>query len=425
MNEYDYERSHERGSIKMKILHFVHCYLPIYGGTTTRLCNLLSNEINQHYLYISQVQSENIPDNVGALSEEEDFGNIKVRRCKLVREFKVKIPFINTFRYIKINSDRLMNFVKEEDFDIVHGHNPIEFATASTKYAKKKNIPFVYEVHGLTTDTPILKKKRYIPELAYSSTRLFLRLNEKEIFKNADAIITQTNAMKQRITDLFDIDLDKIKIAPNGVDESKFDPINWHQKGEKLRREKKWVDKTVFMYSGFLDDINGIHFFLDTIKELPDDIKGDIKVVILGRGPLQEYVKDMSKENSNLIEYLGLVNYDDMPEYYSACDVFVIPRPSTLPAECLIPMKLLEAMAMEKILLGSDVGGITEVVTNNKNGIIFRKDSKDDLLKKISYIAEKIESLDEIRNRARKDVITRYNWEKSREMLQNVYESVI
>jgi len=82
-------------------------------------------------------------------------------------------------------------------------------------------------------------------------------------------------------------------------------------------------------------------------------------------------------------------------------------------------------MVMEKIVLGSDVGGITEVVTNNKNGIIFKKENKDELLKKISYIVENIEKMDGIREQARKDIIEKYRYERSRGLLQNVYESVM
>jgi glycosyltransferase involved in cell wall biosynthesis len=385
----------------------------------------LSDGTNEYYLYVPQPPYGGYPNNISILKEEEDFGNIKVRRCKLAEDFKVKIPVINTFRYIEINSERLANSVKEEGFEIVHGHNPSEFATAAMKYAKKGNIPFVYEAHGLAADAPTLKKKRYIPNVAYSSIRQLFKLKEKKIFQSANAIITQTNAMKQRIMNVFGVDAAKINIVPNGVDESKFNPIKWHQKGQELREEKNWIDKTIFMYSGFLDDINGIDFFLSNIKELPEDIKREIKVVVLGRGPLQKYVEDISKEESGLIEYLGLVNYNDIPIYYNACDVFVIPRPSTLPAENLIPMKLLEAMAMEKIVLGSDVGGITEVVTNNKNGVVFKKGDKDDLFKKISYIVENIENMDDLRKQARKDVINKYSWQKSRERLRNVYEAVI
>ena len=251
---------------KMKILHFAHCFFPIYGGTTTRLYNLLSDGTNEYYLYVPQPPYGGYPNNISMLKEEEDFGNIKVRRCKLVEAFKVKIPVINTFRYIEINSNRLVNFVKEEGIEIVHGHNPSEFAAAAKKYAKRENIPFVYEAHGLMADAPMLKKKRYIPKVAYSSIRQLFKLKEKKIFQSADAIVTQTNEMKQRIMNVFGVDADKINIVPNGVDENKFNPINWHQKGNELREEKNWIDKTIFMYSGFLDDINGIDFFLNNIN---------------------------------------------------------------------------------------------------------------------------------------------------------------
>ena len=93
----------------MKVLHFAGSFFPVYGGTTTRLYNLLSDKTNEHYLYVPKAPSEYM----NKLKEEEDFGNIKVRRFnKLVDDFKIKIPVINTFRYVKIKSNKLVNFVK-------------------------------------------------------------------------------------------------------------------------------------------------------------------------------------------------------------------------------------------------------------------------------------------------------------------------
>jgi len=405
-----------------KILHFAHSFFPIYGGTTTRLYNLLSNEINEHYLYIPQVPYSGYPDNMNMLREKEVFGNIKVRRCKLFNNFKHKIPVINKFRYIKINSNRLVDSVKEGKFGIVYGHNPLEFATAAMKYAKKNKLPFLYETHGLTIDEILSKKRQRVLSSVCLLVSLFFKLRERKIFHAADLIITQTEMMKERLTKLFNIDRNKIKIIPNGVDKSKFDPVAWDLNGKELRKERGWNDKIIFMYSGFLDDINGIEFFLNNIIELPENIKRQIKVLVIGRGPLQKFVEDVSKEERGLIEYNGLVNYNEMPMYYSACDVFVVPRPSTLPAETLIPMKLLEAMAMEKIVLGSNVAGITEVVMNSNNGVIFQKGDREDLFKKVGYIVQNITKMDNVRKQARRDVVNKYSWEESRERLQNIYE---
>lgn len=408
-----------------KILHFAHSFFPIYGGTTTRLYNLLSDGINEHFLYVPQAPSSYFPEDMGILNDEDVFENIKVQRCKLFNHFKVRIPLVSALRKIKLNSKILMTSVERKDIQIVHGHNPLEFATAAMKYAKKNKLPFLYEAHGLTIDDILSKKRQRVLNSVCLLTSLFYKLRERKIFHAADLIITQTEMMKGRITKLFNIDRNKIKIIPNGVDKSKFDPVAWDLKGKELRKERGWNDKIIFMYSGFLDDINGIEFFLNNIIELPENIKRQIKVLVIGRGPLQKFVEDVSKEERGLIEYNGLVNYNDMPMYYSACDVFVVPRPSTLPAETLIPMKLLEAMAMEKIVLGSNVAGITEVVMNSNNGVIFQKGDREDLFKKVGYIVQNITKIDNVRKRARKDVINKHSWKESRERLQNLYEAII
>lgn len=409
----------------MKILHFAHSFIPIFGGTTTRLSNLLSDTRNEHYLYVPQVPNRYVVDNFGKLKNQDVYGNITVRRCKLVNNLKLKNSILDDVFYLKNATKRLINSVKEKDIQIVHGHSPLEFAISALKYVKNNNLPFVYEVHGLIADIPIHQKKQGKIKIRNKLKINIFLLNEKKIFERADVIITQTSIMKNRITHIHKIDSGKIKIIPNGVDTEKFDPIKWRDKGSDLRKRKNWIGKIIFMYCGFLDDINGLDFFLEAVQELPDQIKQEIKIVILGRGPLKEYVDNMSKKESNLIEYLGLVNYDEMPMYYSACDVFVIPRPSTLPAETLMPMKLLEAMAMGKIVLGSNVGGIKEVLKNNENGIVFQKGNKDEFLKKMVYIVENMKNISNIGKQARKDVIDTYSWQKSREMLQNVYKQVI
>ena len=153
-------------------------------------------------------------------------------------------------------------------------------------------------------------------------------------------------------------------------------------------------------------------------------MKCKIKVIVMGRGPLQNYVESMSNKESNLIEYLGLINYNDMPTYYSASDVHVIPVPSGIVWESGPATKLFEGMAMKKIVLGSDVGGMTDVITNKKNGVIFHKEDKNDLLKKIDYIIDNIQNMDDIRTQARKDIIEKHSWEKSRELLQQDYETI-
>lgn len=409
----------------MKILHFAYGFIPIYGGTTTRLLNLLSDIRNKHYLYVPFPSSGSLPNNIGKLENHDVFGNIYVRRCNLIDNSKFKNLLATGFISMEVNPRIFIKSVKEKDFQIVHGHNPLGCAIAAMKYSKKNNLPFVYEAHDILADRPLNQKEgKSFKEISQPRMNPII-LKEKRVFGAANAIITQTNAMKRRIINIYDIDTNKVHIIPNGIDGERFNPEQWNAQSNELKKKKNWIGKVIFMYIGFLDNINGVSFFLDAVNELQENIKCKIKIVIVGRGPLQNYVETMSKNKESLIEYLGVVNYEEMPIYYSACDVFVIPRPSSLPAETLTPVKLLEAMAMEKLVLGSDAGGLLEVLKNNENGIIFKKGNKEDLLKKIIFLVKNIETMDHIMKQARKDAIQNFSWQRSRKLLQDVYNSVV
>lgn len=404
----------------MKVLHFAHCFFPVCGGTTTRLYNMLANGVNEHFLYVPQAPSPYVPASLGRLNDEDVFNNIKVRRVSLAYGGR-RFSFL---RRMEARSDGLVSYVKERDIQIVHGHSPIEFAVAAMKYSKQNSLPFIYEVHGALTVDILKVEQRDLSALLYFLLIKVMKRVEKRVFESADYIITYTGKVKQRIVELYSVNEDRVIVIPHGVDENKFHLGLWSKKGEEVRRKEGWKEKVVLMYTGFLDKINGIDFFLECTKDLPSEVKKKVKVVILGQGPLQKYVERVSGEK-DFIEYLGSVDYKDVPMYYSSCDIFVIPRPSTLPAETALPVKLLEAMAMQRIVLVSDVGGMADVVVNTENGFVFRKGDCKDLVEKITYLVENVDDLGYVGKRARNDVIHKYNWRKAREDMQEIYEKVV
>ena len=408
----------------MRIVHFTSSFLPVYGGTTTRLSNLLADPINQHYLYIPQLPRSYFPENIGTINDQDVYGNITVHRCKLLDSSKYKNPVIKTLISLGINPSRLTKSVIEKDFNIVHGHNPISYALASMNYARDHHLPFLYEAHDVIADNISLQKGWKVLQHLNQFPLNPLVFMEKKIFTRADALITQTHAMKQRITTVYKLKDKEIAIVPNGINVDEFDPKIWNAKGSEIRKKMNWSDKIVFMYSGYLDHINGIDFFLNAVQDLPASTTRKMKIILLGRGPLQDFVESMSKKECDLIDYRGLVPYSEMPVYYNACDVFVIPRPSTLPSETLMPVKLLEAMSMEKIVLGSNVGGMIEVLKDNVNSVVFQKENKEDFLKKIAFIVEQSTAMKSMGRQARQDVAREYSWEKSRKKLQEVYTAL-
>ena len=112
-----------------------------------------------------------------------------------------------------------------------------------------------------------------------------------------------------------------------------------------------------------------------------------------------------------------------MPVYYQMCDIFVIPRPYTLSAEILTPLKLLEVMAAAKPVLGSNVGGIAEVIRHGDNGYLFEKGNLTSLKNTLLEALDTDNDL--IGNNARKTVVLNYNWDNSARILQKVYEDLV
>jgi hypothetical protein len=94
-------------------------------------------------------------------------------------------------------------------------------------------------------------------------------------------------------------------------------------------------------------------------------------------------------------------------------------------AETLLPLKLLEAMAMGKTVLVSDVAAMAEVVTDERNGLVFEKGNHDDFLRKLEAMAASGGGLENLGRRARQDVLDKYSWETSRRQLQSVYDALM
>jgi glycosyltransferase involved in cell wall biosynthesis len=235
-------------------------------------------------------------------------------------------------------------------------------------------------------------------------------------------VIVQTEAHRRRVLELFRVDPERTFVIPMGVDEDEFDPQKWAAQGKELRERHGWEDKVVFMYNGYLGDTNGVEPLLRAAAQLPAEIKRRLRVVVLGRGPLKELVSELCRAEPGLLENLGLVDYREMPAYYSAVDVVAIPLAPILLWECNNPTKLLEAMAMENIVLASDVHGITELMEDGRTGVTYVKGDLGDLARQMVRIVEEFDGLTEMRKQARTAIVKARSWRACRAMQEAVYD---
>ena len=411
----------------LRVLHFAGTYLPVPGGTTRRLQNMLASPENEHVLFVPWPSASQCPAGANAVRAEESQGHIHIRRVAFPQSgwWSTRFPLGSNLR-------RARKFVKRaesETADILHGHNPLACALASLHFKRQHALPMVYEVHGIMQDADNLSRAPAAHGLANRvRCGLLRRLTarfERQVLRAADRLIVQTGASERRLMELYGLKEKPINVIRNGVDPQAFDPTRWQSQRSQLRHQHRWDDHVVCLYAGYLNPVNGIDFLLEALPRLTGAVRRRIKIVLLGRGPLEHAVGSAADQHRDLMEYRGLVQPDEMPAYYAACDVFLIPRPSSLPGETLLPMKLLEAMAMKKTLLVSNVAAMAEVITDGQNGLVFENGDSDDFLRKLATVAERNGELEALGCRARQDVLDKYTWEASRQQLQSVYETLL
>lgn len=411
----------------LNIIHFAHTFIPIYGGTTTRLMNLFMGDGNRHTIVVPGLGSPYVPKTVDHLNPDDTYGNIKVRRVPLTVRSGGKSALFPAMHQLKgwyAASSRLIDYGLEEGvYNLVYGHNPMEFALAALRTSSSGRLPLIYEVHGLFKDT-ICFSKNPIKNLINRLNGSFVKNLERRIIRRASRIIVQTASMQRRIVQEYGVPAGRIGIIYNGVDTDLFSPGKYLEPASRVREELSATDKVVFSYFGFLDENNGIKFFLDALEKLPTEVKDHILVRIVGRGPYSDLVRIFSSGHP-FMQFIGLVRYEEMPVHYSITDVFVIPRPSNAATENLVPMKLLEAMSMEKIVLVSDVGGMTEVVQNGWNGLTYRASDQEAFIRLITEIAGNPSHFKHLGINAGKSVRENYTWAKARMILRGIYEEVL
>jgi glycosyltransferase involved in cell wall biosynthesis len=393
----------------MKILHFTSAFFPEYSGTTTRLYNLLSN---LPYEIVLVTSDRTIKNEVIELKEEY-FNNIKVKRvCLQPNNYLAATAPLRYIHTIWQKPRILIDIVKSEQFDIIHAHNLSLSAQAAQKISKKINKPFIMDLHYISQDYSSKGVKGVL-------NTIYINEMAKKL-KSCNHIIVLTKSLKEWVLSNYNLEEDKITVVPNGADINKFAlKKEYKKKTEELKDSLNLLDNVV-MYAGFMDRINGMSDFARIIPSIITK-NPETSFVFIGHGPEEDEIIALSKKYPQ-VKFLPMVPYDAMPIYYQMCDLFVIPRPSTISAETVTPLKLLEVMAMEKPVLGSDVGGIGEVIRHGENGYLFEKGNMESFKKTLLEVLDTDNT--QIGRNARKTIVDNYTWDKSAKILQKVYEGL-
>jgi len=175
--------------------------------------------------------------------------------------------------------------------------------------------------------------------------------------------IAVSNALKTRLIRERKIPADRISVIYNGVELNRYNPDRYNSK--EIRRSLD-IDNNVLVVGtiGRLVYQKGFSYFLEAAKRVYSE-KEQIRFVIVGHGPEENNLKKMAEAIgiSNVCIFTG--QRFDIPELLSAFDVFVLS--SVLEG---LPRIVIEAMAMERPIVATDIEGVREELTHERSGLL-------------------------------------------------------
>lgn len=217
----------------------------------------------------------------------------------------------------------------------------------------------------------------------------------------------------------------KFKVIPPGVDTERFRLLA--NKSVFFNREREIPKNRPLVLSfGRLIEWKGFQHLIDAMDLIQTDPLPYL--LIGGRGPLRKQLENQvhKKGLQDRIKFLGQIPYENIHYYYNAIDIFVLP--SIIDREGNtegLGVVLLEALACGTPCVASNVGGITDIIKDGKNGFLVKPGNPEALAERITELIED----DSLRRRmgveGRKFIENNFSWQaKARELL-NLYQNLI
>lgn len=341
-----------------------------------------------------------VHDNVHKVKPEADI--------QVIRPGFIKEPGLNYASLYFTHKNEIKKQIKEFEPDIIMGLGLLNAYTGS-KLAKANNIPFVYYLIDVLY--------ALIPEKAFQS--FGKQVNIKAI-KNADLVITINQKLSELAVELGSTE-DKTILIDAGIDLNDFDP---ELDDSSIRNEYNISpDDTVLFFMGFIYEFAGMKELAIELGKNKDKYP-KMKILIVGDGDAYERLKEI-KEEYDLGDQLILTGrqpYERIPEFLASADFCLLP--AYIDEEIMqdiVPIKLYEYLAMEKVVIATELPGISREFGYG-NGIEYVQKAEE-----VLELAQKILDNGEYEELSKKgrEYVKSNDWEAITDKFENAMKNLL
>jgi len=272
-----------------------------------------------------------------------------------------------------------------------------------------------------------LVKNRTLASGARPEPALRIRV-EGEIAHQADLLVASTQDESEDLVRAYGAPRERVFVVPPGVDLSAFQPTE----REQARRKIGFGDGRLLLFVGRLERLKGVEVAIRALALLRDRKHDDVRLLILGEDSRniagrdgeeseKQRLKTIASELGvrDRVDFVGSVAHDDLPSYYGAADVCVMPSHSES-----FGLVGLEAQACGCPVVAAGVSGLRSVVRDEVSGYLIDGHDPAAYAERIGRLLSDPELAQQMGRRGRL-LAQRFSWSRTAEGLQQLFDGEI
>ncbi len=321
-------------------------------------------------------------------------------------ERQKKFPY-RQWQVITRSPKYYIELVKDMKPNLIHAHFAVD-GVCALPLAKELGIPLITTFHGF--DATVSRKALI---LSGSPSWINYALIRKKFSYQGDFFICISDFIYKKVIEM---GFPKEKTVRHyiGVDT------------ENIKPKFKEFSSFQIVHVARLVETKGTEYLLKAIAKARQKLE-NIELKIIGDGPLKEFLISMSSRLgiSRSVDFLGIQPHNEVIKFMRASDLVVLPSiRSQNGAEEGLGMILLEACAAGKPIIGTNTGGIPEVIRDGHNGFIVAERNEVDLAEKIVDVFSDYNVGRQMGSAARKHVEKHFNINNQTKELERIYDMV-
>jgi glycosyltransferase involved in cell wall biosynthesis len=296
--------------------------------------------------------------------------------------------------------------IKKKKIDLIHAHWSLPQGLLAVICKRVFKIPCVTTFHG--SDIYGLKRP------------IFRSLNRMTI-RGSNICTANSSATAQKVREIYG--RKDIKIIPMGVNPDIFTKI----RASDDMTVRMDANEEIILFVGRLIDLKGVEYL---IRALPRVLQKRplSKILVVGEGPMKESLVAL-RDRLNLetkISFEGHVSHDRLSQYFSTARLFVLPSIVNEKGETEgLGVVLLEAMACRVPVIGTDVGGIPDIIYDGKTGLLARQKDPQDLGNQMIRLLSDENLRTKIVSNAQDLIQKKFSWEVIADRFIEIYRDLL